>query len=284
MGERDRTIMALIQTLLTRNECDLALQNIRFHLESGVDHVVLTDHLSTDGLRDHLTPFVKQGALTYIRQESIGFDQSKWVTHMANVARNDLGARWVIHTDSDEFWVTTNAKSLKSAFRRRPFTNVLTAKRHNFICPDNNSNPFWENMIYRRTQSYNSMGNPLPGKIAHKSAANLTIDAGNHDVTGFRKKRTRANLLEVLHFPLRTKTQFTKKIAQGGKALSLSPHIPMGIGMTWRRHFTELSNTGGITFIDENILSTEQINKGLSDGSLIIDTRLRDQMRLLNAA
>ena len=105
--------MALIQTLLTRNECDLVLQNIRFHLESGVDHIVLTDHLSTNGLRDHLTPFIKQGALTYIRQESHGFDQSKWVTHMANIAHNELGARWVIHTDNDEFWVATNAKSFE---------------------------------------------------------------------------------------------------------------------------------------------------------------------------
>ncbi len=276
--------MALIQTLLTRNECDLVLQNIRFHLESGVDHIVLTDHLSTNGLRDHLTPFIKQGALTYIRQESHGFDQSKWVTHMANIAHNELGARWVIHTDNDEFWVATNAKSLKSAFRRRPFTNVLTAKRHNFICPESNPNPFWENMIYRRPQSFNSIGNPLPGKIAHKSAADLTIDAGNHDVTGFRKKRIRPDLLEVLHFPLRTKKQFTQKVAQGAAALNQSPDIPMGIGITWRRQFSELSNTGGISYIDENILSAGQIRQGLSEGSLITDTRLRDQMRLLNAA
>ena len=139
-------------------------------------------------------------------------------------------------------------------------------------------------MIYRRPQSFNSIGNPLPGKIAHKSAADLTIDAGNHDVTGFRKKRIRPDLLEVLHFPLRTKKQFTQKVAQGAAALNQSPDIPMGIGITWRRQFSELSNTGGISYIDENILSAGQIRQGLSEGSLITDTRLRDQMRLLNAA
>jgi hypothetical protein len=273
--------MPLIQTLLVRNEAALTVQNICFHLESGVDHVVLTDHLSTDGLRDFLTPFIDQGILTYIYQPSPGYDQAKWVTHMADIAYRQLKARWVINADNDEFWITTSGKSLKSAVKMRPFTNVLRAKRHDFICPTENPNAFWQNMIYRKAKSTNSMGADLPDKIAHRCAPNLMIQAGNHDISGYRRKRPRTGILEILHFPIRSATQFKEKIAVGGQALSLTPGIKPGIGQTWRKQFTELNETGELRFIAENILPPEKIQSGLDDGTLITDTRLRDRMNEL---
>jgi hypothetical protein len=273
--------MPLIQTLLCRNDAALALQNIRFHLETGVDHVVVTDHLSTDGLRDLLTPFIDQRVLTYIHQTSPGFDQSKWVTHMADIAYKTLKARWVINTDTDEFWVTISGKSLKTAVQIRPLTNILRAKRHDFISPKEGSKSFWQDMVYRKAKSTNSMGINLPDKIAHRCAPNLTIHAGNHDISGYRRKRVRSNILEVLHFPIRNAAQFKQKIAIGGQALSLTPEIKPGIGQTWRKQFIELNETGELRYITENILTQAQIKSGLDDGTLITDTRLRDKMRLL---
>ena len=270
--------MALIQTIVTRNEADLALVNIQFHLESGVDHIVLTDHQSTDGLRDHLSPFIDQGVLTYLRQETPGFYQSKWVSDMADMARIDLGARWVINTDSDEFWVAKNGKPLKSAFKMRPFTNVLRAKRHDFICPEQNHPSFWETMIYRKVKSTNSLGDALPDKIAHRCAPNLTIHAGNHDISGYPIKRPRSGLLEVLHFPIRSEAQFKQRIIQGTQSLTQAPDIKLGIGQTWRQQYTELNKTGKLNYITENILTADQIRTGLADGSLVKDTRLRDKM------
>jgi hypothetical protein len=77
--------MSIIQTLVVRNAADITVDAIRFHLETGVDHIILTDHKSSDGLRDKLTEFIGLGVLDYSYQDAPEFCQSVWVTLMANI-------------------------------------------------------------------------------------------------------------------------------------------------------------------------------------------------------
>ncbi len=53
--------MRVALTLLVRDEVDLVAANVRYHLALGVDHVVVTDHRSTDGTTDVLRQLEGEG-------------------------------------------------------------------------------------------------------------------------------------------------------------------------------------------------------------------------------
>src|SRR3954453_7236227 len=96
--------MKLVMTLLARDEADVVDENLKFHLNAGVDFVIAMDNLSQDGTTDILESYAKSGQLRLIRQESEYLRQADWITEMGRMAATDFGADWVIHSDSDEFW------------------------------------------------------------------------------------------------------------------------------------------------------------------------------------
>ena len=54
--------MRLVMTLLVRDEVDVVRANVNFHLQRGVDFVIVTDNRSVDGTRDVLADLEKDGA------------------------------------------------------------------------------------------------------------------------------------------------------------------------------------------------------------------------------
>ena len=178
---------------------------------------------------------------------------------MAEMARVK-GANWVLNSDVDEFWVTANRKSLRQWFRQQKLFNVISARRHDFICVEDDCTPFWRRMVYRKVHSTNSLGAPLPPKVAHRAAHGLTVAMGNHSVSGFRWQRRKSLGLEILHFPLRSREQYTRKIEVGGRALINNTELSQSLGSTWRQQYTELQTTGQLAYIKENIVSPEPYN------------------------
>ena len=53
-------------TLLVRDEIDIVETNILFHLEQGVDEVIVTDNGSVDGTRDVLETLSNSNPITII--------------------------------------------------------------------------------------------------------------------------------------------------------------------------------------------------------------------------
>lgn len=265
--------MALFMTLLVRDEEDILEYNIRYHLEHGVDHVIVTDNRSVDMSPDIVQSFVSQGVATYVLEPDDTYDQSKWVSRMAEMARN-AGARWVMHSDADEFWMTPGSGSLQKWFARQLWPNIVSASRHDFICLEDDGTPFWQRMIYRKAQSTNPLGKPLPPKIAHRAARGLVVAQGNHAVSGFRWPRLRASELEILHFPLRSRAQYFRKIENGGRAYANNTKLAQSVGSTWRKQYTELQETGRLAYVDDNIVSTDALVQMLADGVAIEDQRL----------
>lgn len=270
--------MALFMTLLVRDEEDILEANIEYHLAHGVDHIIITDNLSRDGSADIIQRYVNQGVATCIKEPSNTLDQSKWVSRMAAMA-HAAGARWVIHTDADEFWMTPERSSLSGFFEKRLWPNVISADRHDFLCLDDDGSPFWQRMIYRKSQSTNPLGRPLPPKIAHRAAQGLVVANGNHSVSGFRWMRKRTLDLAILHFPLRSRSQYIRKIEIGGRALANNTELDESVGRTWRMQYAELQKTGTLAFIDNNILSPDALTQALLDKTAIQDTRLADFFR-----
>ena len=267
--------MGLFLTLLVRDEEDIVEANIRYHLEQGIDHIIVTDNLSADRTTEIVQDFVRQGVATYLHEPDTTYKQSQWVSRMASMAC-EAGAKWIINNDADEFWLTTGGETLGAWFNRLRWPNIAFAPRHDFVCIDDETAPFWKRMIYRKTESTNALGFPLPPKAAHRAARRLVVEQGNHDVKGFMWKRPQRLGLEILHFPLRSSQQYIRKIRNGGSSYAANSELSKSTGMAWRRQYAELCETGSIHYLDENVLSQDRIDQLLADGAIVEDRRLSD--------
>lgn len=268
--------MTLVMTLLVRDEDDILEANMRYHLEKGVDHIIVTDNLSVDGTAGIVDDFVKQGVASYIHEPDDTYSQSRWVTRMAHMAHRDLGAKWVMHSDADEFWMTPECGDLRKYFNAVLFHNVIQAPRHDFICLEGEDTPFWQRMIYRQTKSLNPLGKPLPPKITHRASARVKVAQGNHAVSGLFWKRQLNSDLEILHFPLRSRNQYLQKIRNGGKAYANNTELAKTAGATWRKQYAELMETGQLAYVEDNIVSPQARDQKLAQGEICQDVRLRD--------
>ena len=265
-------------TLLVRDEADIVDEQIGFHLDQGVDFVVATDHRSVDGTTELLRRYEGEGLLHLIREEGEGIHQSEWVTRMARLAASDFGADWVINADADEFWWPREG-SLHEVLAAVPlrFGAVRGLWRHFVVRPDS-PGPFFERMTVRRrpnedwTSPYH-----VQVKVAHRCDPRVVVPKGNHDALGERLVLLREWFpFEVLHFPVRSSEQLRRKF-----------ELTAAAGLTGEgrlaRHVEAVVATiearGADGVYEELLVDDERLEAGLRDGSLTVDTRVRDALR-----
>jgi hypothetical protein len=269
----------VVMTLLVRDEADIVDDQIRFHLDQGVDFVVATDHRSVDGTTDVLRRYEREGLLHLIREEGEGIHQAEWVTRMARLAATDFGADWVINSDGDEFWWPREG-SLHEVLAAVPsrFGAVRGLWRHFVLRPDG-PGPFFERMTVRRWPS-DDWSSPYHAqvKVAHRADPRVVVSKGNHDAFGERLVLLREWFpFEVLHFPVRSRSQLSQKYGAAAAAGRI------GEGDRLPRHIEVLSTglevgEGGGVY-EELVVDDERVEAGLRDGSLTVDTRVRDVLR-----
>ncbi|HUD85450.1 MAG TPA: glycosyltransferase family 2 protein [Xanthobacteraceae bacterium] len=269
--------MKLIMTLLVRDEDDIIASNIDFHLDRGVDFIIATDNLSVDGTTDILRSYERKGLLHYIHQSDDDFSQGQWVTHMARLACVDYGADWVINNDADEFW-WPGQDDLKGVLNAMPPScDAVNARRVNFLPrPTVEGDFFADTMTVRERQSRNALGQPLPDKVCHRAYSDIEVEQGNHGM--HRRGRSVAaepGAITVLHFPMRSYPQFANKIAKGGAAYERNTHLPIELGATWR-YLYGLYRRGELeAYYRASVADQEAIERGLKDGHLVRDERVR---------
>src|SRR6266404_3764037 len=157
-------------TLLVRDNQDVIAANIAYHLLRGVDHLIVTDNGSVDATRAIVEDFARAGNITLIDEPDDDYDQPAWVTRMARAAA-EMGADWVIHNDADEMWWPVEGNLKTTLERVPPECGSVIVQRSNML-PVRvlRGHPF-ERMVLRNVQSVNALGNPLPGKTAHRATA-----------------------------------------------------------------------------------------------------------------
>ena len=267
--------MKLVMTLLVRDEADILRENLEFHLNRGVDEIILMDNLSADGTADIAREYEQAGYLHYMLQPQDDYSQGRWVTEMAHRAVHEFDSDWVIHSDADEFW-WPDVGSIKDALSAVGTEAIAASfERTNFVTRVDNGEPFWRRMDVRWVASVNCLGGPLHGKVAHRALTDIVVDQGNHRVySGGQLAPCVAGPMTILHFPVRSRAQFFNKVVKGGAAYTRNTELDQSIGTTWR-HLYQLYLDSRLdqAYADEQ-LSEEQIIRGLATGALVRDERL----------
>jgi len=273
--------MKLVMTVLARDEADVIDANIGFHLNAGVDFVIATDNRSQDGTTDILESYARKGQLHLIREEEEYLQQSDWVTRMARLAASDFGADWVIHSDADEFW-WPRGESLKEVLGSIParYGVVRALLRH--FAPRPDGDPFFAERMTVRMSTSAPINDPRslyrPNlKVIHRADPNVTVSIGTQRLIDSPLIPLRAWYpIEFLHFPVRSVEQAERKYSYQEIAPGQAPS-------PYYDRVRAFVNEGRVhELYEELVVDDEALERGLADGSLVVDTRLRDALRTLH--
>lgn len=272
--------MKLVLTLLCRDEADIITEVLEFHLQRGVDQILVTDNASSDATPQILARYADSDRVQVLHQDAHTHDQATWVSQMAEIAWRDLGADWVIHGDADEFWWCAEG-DLKACLQAVPASmQALSVRRSNFLPPTAaaSGGPFHQRQTLRERRSCNALGQPLPAKVCHRGGAGIWVDDGNHAVSqnGQPLPAPPWRPLEILHFPVRSLAQYERKIRQGAAALARNPRLDPAVGATWRRLNDQLQAEGTLAASYRQLAQSPwQRAWGRLNGSLVRDRRLQ---------
>jgi glycosyl transferase family 2 len=275
--------MKLVMTLLVRNEADIVDAQIAFHLNAGVDLVIATDNRSDDGTTEILERYERAGVLTLLREDGDDMRQHEWVTRMARIAASDLGADWVINSDADEFWWPRGG-DLKDVLAVVParFGVIRGCWRH--FVPRPAGDPFFAERMTARLCTPAHPGDKTTiyhahQKVAHRADPEVEIESGNHNATGRRLDPLRPwHPIEVLHFSLRSPAQLARKAAGGWVRKPGGEDVAHILRLDRAAHEGRLDE-----FFEAHAVSDAELERGLAEGTLAVDTRLRDALRGLRA-
>jgi len=276
--------MRVVVTVLARDEADIIDDQVAFHLNAGADVVIATDNNSRDGTTAIFERYARDGVLHLIREPAEGLRQGEWVTRMARLAAEEYGADWVINTDADEFWWPRGG-TLKEVLGAIPQEyGVVQGFWRSFVPRPDDGQPFAERMTARLAQHApindpTSFYRPVV-KVAHRADPNVTVARGNHALanSSFRTLTT-WHPIEVLHFPLRSQAQWMRKVELQGDAFT--KHIERS-GTGYHLKGFDALQRGRIEEQHASLVVDDAaLEQGLQDGTLVIDTRLRDALRAI---
>jgi len=113
----------------------------------------------------------------------------------------------------------------------------------------------------------------LPGKVCHHAFADIEVEQGNHAVgRGGHRLVAEPGRITILHCPMRSYRQFANKIINGGRAYERNVNP---VGGTWR-HLYEIWKKGELeSFYQASVVDDAAIQRGLRDGSLVREERLK---------
>jgi Glycosyl transferase family 2 len=276
--------MKLVLTVLARDEADVIDAQIAFHLNAGVDFVIATDNASQDGTTEILESYAREGCLHLIREPAEGLRQAEWVTRMARLAATEHGADWVINTDADEFWWPRGGSLKEMLEAVAPRYGIVQAFWRSFVPRPDDEEFFAERMTARLSQRApindpTSVYRPVI-KVAHRADPQVTVGRGNHAlVDSPLLPLTTWYPVEVLHFPLRSRAQWARKVELQGEAFT--KHIERA-GTGYHLKSYDALQSGRIEEQHSAlVVDDDELARGLADGTLVMDTRLRDTLREL---
>ncbi len=274
--------MKLVMTLLARDEADIVESWLAFHLNAGADFVVATDNRSTDGTTDVLERYAREGHVHLIHEQGEDLRQDEWVTRMARLAATDFGADWVINSDADEFWWPRGASLRDVLAAVPPRYGTVGAFLRMFVPRPGSDEPF-ERMTARFSalapiHDPASLYKPIR-KVVHRAHPEIRLTRGNHAVIDSPYAPLRGWFpIEVFHFPFRSLAQAKHKTELQGTAFEKIERSPTAYHANM---FSALRAGTFEGYYDSLVVDDDEVERGVEEGRLVVDTRLRDALRAL---
>ena len=272
--------MTLVMTLLARDEIDVVDSWLAFHLNAGVDVVVATDNRSQDGTTEVLEEYARSGQVHLIREPGEDLRQDEWVTRMARLAATEYAADWVINSDADEFWWPRGA-SLSEVLGAVPPRYGTVGAFLRVFCPRPGEEHFAERMTVRFSalapiNDPASLYKPIR-KIVHRGHPEIRVTRGNHALVDSPFVPLRGWFpIECFHFPLRTAAQCEHKAQLQGAAFEKYVARPP---TAYHADMYEALRSGRIgRYYESLVVSDDEVERGVANGRLVVDTRLRDAL------
>jgi hypothetical protein len=277
--------MKLVMTLLARDEADVIDAWLSYHLNAGADFVVATDNRSADGTTDVLERYGREGHVHLIREAGEDLRQDEWVTRMARLAATDFGADWVVNSDADEFWWPRGASLRDMLAAVPPRYGTVGAFLRMFPPRPAGEGTFAERMTVRFSalapiNDPASLYKPIR-KVIHRAHPEIKVTRGNHALVDSPFAPLRGWFpLEVFHFPLRSPEQAAHKAKLQGEAFKRIDRAPTAYHANM---FSALESGKMGEYYDAQVVSDEEVERGVESGRLVIDTRLRGALRQIEA-
>jgi hypothetical protein len=271
--------MRLVMTLVVRDEADIVDAQLAYHFDAGVDFVLATDHGSTDGTLDVLRRYEREGRLRLFGVSG-EMRESDWRTRMARLAASEHAADWIINTDADEFWLP-RAGTLKESLGALPSEiGVVWALTCHFVPRPEDGRPFAERMTARFAPpaALNDPTSPYRphAKAAHRADPEIVVWFGSHRVTTSLRALPGWHPADVFHFPFRTLEQYERKSARRARGDRPLGQYVRGLQAREGGRLEEVYAS--------LVVGDAAVERGVADGSLVEDTRLRDALRGLPPA
>lgn len=108
-------MVTLILGAIFKQESHILLEWLRHYISQGVEHFILIDNGSTDGAKDILSPFIREGLCTYIYDESRHDQIGKYNSYMLPFAKEHYPEAWLAIVDLDEVMYGRKGKTLKQS-------------------------------------------------------------------------------------------------------------------------------------------------------------------------
>ncbi|SDF36891.1 glycosyltransferase family 2 protein [Limimaricola pyoseonensis] len=295
----------LIMTLLVRDEADIVADNVAWHLSQGVDHVIATDNGSTDGTREALARFAREGVLTLLDEPSTDYLQDAWQTRMALMARDEMGADWVFCNDADEFWRSPSGDLHDALPDPSEPARMLVCQRRNMIAPRDalggHGARHWSETLTLRPVAPPPLPRPadtlsglrdlrldapyfehaVPPKLLLPTRNLRAVARGAHkaDYEGEAPGRADAPI-EILHFPVRSRAEFAASVHRIGGAMRRVPDPK--VSWKYRRWLQMAEESGSIwPAFREALPDRRQVRAGLASGRLMQDRTFAHALRRL---
>jgi glycosyl transferase family 2 len=274
--------MKLVMTLLARDEADVVDSWLAFHLNAGADFVIATDNRSEDGTTEILERYAREGHVHLIHEPGEDLRQDEWVTRMARLAATDFGADWVINSDADEFWWPRGA-SLRDVLASVPERYGTVGAFLRVFAPRPADGELFAERMTVRFSALAPINDPASlykpiRKVVHRADPEIRLARGNHALVGSPFAPLRGWFpIEVFHFPLRTLEQCEHKARLQGNAFEKFVARPP---TAYHANMFEALRNGTIAeYYDSLVVSDEELEHGIAEGRLVVDTRLRDALR-----